>query len=319
MNWTEIILSLIINLAATVVLYLLVPVIYCIKNVHLTEKEIKKIIIINAVCVWILCTILQFCFVGESKASGAVLLWSWVGYKIMERRLCLTNIPKKAQIPKTDSPSSKQENLSNNDDIATTQSQRSYIYATAANGINVRIPAEKYDEWKEEQDNIRRGKKVETDPETVERLAALMKGETTESPTAQNPSTPQDCYNEKEQKIMNILTSKRIAAVIAIVLCITLYFALMTTAFTTKRDTYICYTTKTGECFHSATCKYLNTAYETTVYEASKEYKVCKYCNPCIEDYKTTFTSRDYITPLLISLPISALTFVILTYKKKPY
>ena len=122
--------------------------------------------------------------------------------------------------------------------------------------------------------------------------------------------------DNKEQKIMNILTSKRIALVISIILCAVLYLSFLS-AFTTKRDTYICYTTKTGECFHSATCKYLNTAYETTVYEASRRYRVCNYCNPCQEIYKTTFTSRDYITPLLISLPISALTFVILTAKKK--
>lgn len=112
------------------------------------------------------------------------------------------------------------------------------------------------------------------------------------------------------------ITSKRVAAVFAILLCITLYLSFLS-AFTVKRDTYICYTTKTGECFHSATCKYLNTAYETTVYEASQRYKVCKYCNPCTEQYKTKITDRNYIIPAAISLPISSLAFFILTYKKK--
>ena len=115
-----------------------------------------------------------------------------------------------------------------------------------------------------------------------------------------------------------IIKSKRFAAIVSLLLCIVLYLSCLTLVFTTKRDTYICYTTKTGECFHSATCKYLNTSYETTVYEASQKYKMCKYCNPCVEKYETTIIVRDYISPLLISLPISALAFVILTFKKKP-
>lgn len=115
---------------------------------------------------------------------------------------------------------------------------------------------------------------------------------------------------------MNISMSKRIAAVISILLCITLYLSFLS-AFTTKRDTYICYTTKTGDCFHSATCNYLNTAYETTVYQASGKYKACKYCNPCVEQYKTTITEKNYIIPLLISIPISTAVFLLLTYKKK--
>lgn len=116
--------------------------------------------------------------------------------------------------------------------------------------------------------------------------------------------------------LMNIITSKRIAAIISILLCIALYLSFLS-AFTTKRNTYICYTTKTGECFHSATCIYLNTAYETTVYEASQKYKACKYCNPCVEQYETTVTLRNYTVPALISVPVSAAVFLLLTLKKK--
>lgn len=121
---------------------------------------------------------------------------------------------------------------------------------------------------------------------------------------------------KNERKILDMLTSKRIAAIISLVLCAALYLSFLS-AFTTKRDTYICYTTKTGTHFHSATCKYLNTAYETTVYEASKKYKPCNYCNPCIEQYETTITYRNYVIPILISVPISATIFLLLTYKKK--
>ena len=113
-----------------------------------------------------------------------------------------------------------------------------------------------------------------------------------------------------------MLTSKRIAAVISIILCAALYLSFLS-AFTTKRDTYICYTTKTGTHYHSAICSYLDTAYETTVYEASRKYKPCNYCNPCVKNYETTITDRNYIIPLVISIPISAAVYLLLTYKKK--
>lgn len=117
---------------------------------------------------------------------------------------------------------------------------------------------------------------------------------------------------------MKEYTLKRIAAVISILLCITLYLTFLTTVFTNKRDTYICYTTKTGECFHSATCRYISkSAYETTVYEASSKYRPCNYCNPCVERYETTITERNYIIPAVISVPISTAVFLLLTYKKK--
>ena len=121
----------------------------------------------------------------------------------------------------------------------------------------------------------------------------------------------------KENNLMNLIASKRIAAIISIILCVVLYLSFLS-AFTTKRDTYICYTTKTGECFHSATCDYISkSAYETTVYEASRKYRPCNYCNPCVKSYETTITERNYVAPLLISVPISAAVFLLLTYRKK--
>jgi hypothetical protein len=50
------------------------------------------------------------------------------------------------------------------------------IYATAANGMTVRIPADKYPQWKATQDKIKAGEKVEPDPEIVKRLRSLMTG-----------------------------------------------------------------------------------------------------------------------------------------------
>ena len=57
------------------------------------------------------------------------------------------------------------------------QTQKAYVYATAANGLEVRIPKDRYPEWKAEQDRIRNGEKVEVDQQMVKRLVSLMRGE----------------------------------------------------------------------------------------------------------------------------------------------
>lgn len=119
------------------------------------------------------------------------------------------------------------------------------------------------------------------------------------------------------RKEYTMLMSKRVAVIVSLLLCAVLYLSFLF-AFSTTRDTYICYTTKTGECFHSSICRYAsNSAYETTVYEACRNYKPCNYCNPCVEKYKTTVTVRDYITPIVISIPTSTVVFILLTIGKK--
>lgn len=47
-------------------------------------------------------------------------------------------------------------------------------------------------------------------------------------------------------------------------------------------ETYICYITEYGECYHSGGCGSLwNSSYKTTVYEARKEgYRACSKCQP---------------------------------------
>ena len=50
---------------------------------------------------------------------------------------------------------------------------KKYIYATAANGLEVRIPADKYPQWKKAQDEIRAGKQ-NGKSQTVEQLRSLM-------------------------------------------------------------------------------------------------------------------------------------------------
>lgn len=51
--------------------------------------------------------------------------------------------------------------------------QKKYIYAEAANGLTVRIPAERYPQWKAVQEEIKAGKR-KTDPQQVRQLASLM-------------------------------------------------------------------------------------------------------------------------------------------------
>ena len=51
---------------------------------------------------------------------------------------------------------------------------KAYIYATAANEMTVRIPKDKYPQWKAAQDKIRAGEKINADPETVKHLRSLM-------------------------------------------------------------------------------------------------------------------------------------------------
>lgn len=47
-------------------------------------------------------------------------------------------------------------------------------------------------------------------------------------------------------------------------------------------ETFVCYTTLYGECYHSAECGSLwNSSFETTVYEAVNDgYKPCSKCEP---------------------------------------
>lgn len=115
-----------------------------------------------------------------------------------------------------------------------------------------------------------------------------------------------------DKKIMKIITSKRIAAIIAILLCITLYFALLSNVFTTKQDTYTCYIVD-GQ-IHDINCYELDkkNPVETTVYEAIKDNQIhgCDFTN------QTTITQKNYVVPLLISTPISVLVYFILTSKK---
>ena len=84
---------LILDLALTVFGYLLVPTIYCLRKKPLTAKKIKKIIILNAICVWLVFQIIRLAAGGDARVSAAVWLWSIVGHFMMKKRLLIKEEP----------------------------------------------------------------------------------------------------------------------------------------------------------------------------------------------------------------------------------
>ena len=93
MEWDKIIIALIIDMIVTVVGYLLVPVIFCLCKKRMTNKKILKVIIINAICVWLIFQIIRIAS-GDSGTSGAVFIWSGIGYAIMRKNLLVEETTK---------------------------------------------------------------------------------------------------------------------------------------------------------------------------------------------------------------------------------
>ena len=81
MDW----LTLLVNYAVTIFLYLLVPAILCLRGTTMPKKTITTITIINGICVWILFRILG----AESSTTWPAFIWSGVGYALMKRKLLL--------------------------------------------------------------------------------------------------------------------------------------------------------------------------------------------------------------------------------------
>lgn len=88
MDWGEILLSLLFNLIISVFFYLLVPVIFCLRKKSLTIKQIRKIVIINGIVVWLIFQILTLELTGEMGTGAAVFLWSAVANGLLKKH-CL--------------------------------------------------------------------------------------------------------------------------------------------------------------------------------------------------------------------------------------
>lgn len=99
-----------------------------------------------------------------------------------------------------------------------------------------------------------------------------------------------------------MMIRERIPAIIAVIVSVALFFALLFSVFTDEIETYTCYVTNTGECYHAEGCYYLKSYNETTVYEAKGKYRACSRCNPIKEKYKTTIIERNYAASVAISI-----------------
>ena len=104
---------------------------------------------------------------------------------------------------------------------------------------------------------------------------------------------------------------KTAVIIITAVVFITSSSLILDIIFTDKVDTYICYTTDTGECYHAKYCQYLReSAHETNVYKAKKRgYRSCSRCSPNEERYATTYQERHYLPAALIGAAIAGACF----------
>lgn len=98
MDWGEILLTLLLDLVITVFFYLVAPVIFCLRKKSLTKKQIKTIVIVNGIVVWLIFQILTLELTGEASSGAAVLLWSFVAYKLL-KRYCLAEDEGKEESP----------------------------------------------------------------------------------------------------------------------------------------------------------------------------------------------------------------------------
>ena len=91
---------LLLDLIITVFFYLLVPIIFCLHRKPLTAAQIKKIVIINGVVVWLLCSIIS----EEFDKWAPAVLWSGFAHWLLKRN-CLID-------GETEEPSGADENNS---------------------------------------------------------------------------------------------------------------------------------------------------------------------------------------------------------------
>lgn len=81
----EFLITLLVNLFITAIAYLLVPIIILISEKKLTLPQIKKTVIINGICVWLIFMVIR-AEMGTDATSAAVFLWSYIGYALLKRK-----------------------------------------------------------------------------------------------------------------------------------------------------------------------------------------------------------------------------------------
>lgn len=85
----ELLIALLVDIFVTAIAYLLVPIIIIFTEKRYALSKIKKIVIINGLCVWLIFTIVRI-ELGIDGTSLAVFLWSYVAYLMMKKK-CLKN------------------------------------------------------------------------------------------------------------------------------------------------------------------------------------------------------------------------------------
>lgn len=85
----EFLLYILTELFLTAFFYLLIPVIItiCYRNKKLSQKKIKRIAIINGICVWLVIMVIRI-ESGDESTNFSIFLWSWLSYLLM-KHFCL--------------------------------------------------------------------------------------------------------------------------------------------------------------------------------------------------------------------------------------
>lgn len=84
---TDSLISLLVGIPITAIAYLVVPVLFCTSKKKRTEKQIKRIVALNGICVWMIFAIINITS-DVNRTSGAIFLWSAVAYFLM-KKYCL--------------------------------------------------------------------------------------------------------------------------------------------------------------------------------------------------------------------------------------
>lgn len=147
-------------------------------------------------------------------------------------------------------------------------------------------------------------------------------------------TTVETTNNHIQEKQSNKVISPQGAALVSIILCICLYFSMLSMIFTKKVDTFKVYTQEGMSTVHSTTeCRsgiiyiaskgdgkngyafdFTKPIIATTTYETPKK-SICSKCKDSLVE--TTIYTKDYITPIFVSAGMATITFFILIKLKK--
>lgn len=85
----EFLLYILTDLFLTALFYLLIPVIIilCYRSKRLSQNKIKRIAIINGLCVWFIIMVIRI-ESGDESTNYSIFLWSWISYLLM-KHFCL--------------------------------------------------------------------------------------------------------------------------------------------------------------------------------------------------------------------------------------